>query len=367
MYISIKSVTQSLFFCVLFASFLQAHERISPCSPEIRESSESASGVSCCRFHKRQAKKHKKYTDRSPKKTCRPNKEKDTSDIPCCHFHTCGNKKKKKCCDKLHKKSYQSSTEKVTGTKPCCHVHGCRAKKHKKLHVRCIPEKDNQSGDQKPPRPLSEDEVDKKKVSSPSPHAIIAEIYANVSGNKITTAEIDLIKKKGGNPTYGEIKPESLTTLLQELGITKDDVLYDLGSGTGKVVVQSCLEFPFKKVVGIELCQNRHEKATHALGQLKQRGFIKKKHSIHFIQGDIVETPCKDATVIFMCSTCFSDELMTKLAEKISQLKKGTRVITLKRLPNPKKYKLAFVREYRLAMSWSTPEGSPVYVYEKIS
>lgn len=330
MSISIKSVTQSLFFCALSASFLQAHDQFATYTPEIKESSKNFSDVSCCRFHKRLAKKKKKHAQKLAKKTGHPRKEKDTDSH-------------------------------------CCHPHCCRKKKHKKDCSLCMPATANQANSQKSNLPLSEKKLPKKKSSKIAAHDVISEVYANVTGHQISAIESDLIKQKGGNPTYGEIKPESLTKLLQDLGITKHDVLYDLGSGTGKVVVQSCLEFPFKKVVGIELCQNRHEKAVHALEQLKQRGFIKKNHPIHFIQGDIVEKPCTDATVIFMCSTCFSDELMTKLAEKISQLKKGICVITLKRLPDPKKYKLTLMREYRLAMSWSTPEGSPVYVYEKTS
>lgn len=293
MSMSLKSVTQSLFFCVLSVSFLQTQEINSAYTYETRVYNEEASSVSCCRFHKREAKKKKK-----------------------CHA--------------------PCTTKRITQKYP---KKSCLIREEKTVAI--------------------------KKVSNLSSHDLISEIYANVSGNKITAADSDLIKKKGGNPTYGEIKPESLTTLLQEIGITKKDVLYDLGSGTGKVVVQSYLEFPFKKVVGIELSEHRYKQAMHAIEQLKKRGLIKKKRTINFIQGDIVEASYKDATVIYMCSTCFSDELMTKLAGKISQLKKGTRVITLKPLPSPKKYKLALVRECRLAMSWSTPEGSPVYVYEK--
>lgn len=322
----VKSVTHSLFFCVLSISFLHAQEIHYPSTAETREYPENSSDLSCCRFHKREAKKKKKYISASPKKSCHSNKEKDDSGLNCCRFHN------------------------------------GQGKKHKKAHSLITQEQGIQTGGQKNHLPSPKEKVDKKSLS---PHALIAEIYANLSGNQITAAESDLIKKKGGNPTYGEIKPESLTKLLQELAITKNDVLYDLGSGTGKVVIQSYLEFPFKKVVGTELSEYRYKQAMDALAQLKKRGLIKKKRTISFIQGDIVETSCTDATVIYMCSTCFSDELMTKLAEKISQLKKGTRVITLKQLPNPKKYKLALMREYRLAMSWSTPEGSPVYVYER--
>ncbi len=195
--------------------------------------------------------------------------------------------------------------------------------------------------------------------------SVLDELYSGISGSMIPHAESDFIQAKGGNSTYGEITPGALTAILQRLAITKKDVLYDLGSGTGKVVMQSYLEFPFKKVVGIELSAQRYNQAQRALYGLKSRGLVDKKRSISFIEGDIVETPYADATVVYLCSTCFSDDLMTKLAEKFSRLKKGARIVTLKQIPHPNKYKLELIDESRQAMSWSTPEGSPVYIYKK--
>ncbi|MBS1986491.1 methyltransferase domain-containing protein [Candidatus Dependentiae bacterium] len=203
------------------------------------------------------------------------------------------------------------------------------------------------------------------KFQSSAVAAVMDDLYRGANGSIISPAESDFIKAKGGNSTYGEITPSALTALLQQLSITKKDVLYDLGSGTGKVVMQSYLEFPFKKVVGIELSAQRYKEAQRALAGLKSRGFVDKKRSISFIQGDIVETPYTDATVVYLCSTCFSDDLMTKLAEKFSRLKKGARIVTLKQIPHPNKYRLQLIHECRQAMSWSTPEGSPVYIYKK--
>lgn len=193
---------------------------------------------------------------------------------------------------------------------------------------------------------------------------LFSRIYAQ-STSYIPKEEASLIEQKGGNATYGEIVPDSLNRILSDLGVTKKDVLYDLGSGMGKAVIQSYLTFPFKKVVGIELADKRYQQATQAMNYLDTHGYLDKKRTMLFIKGDIVETPYKDATIIYMCSTCFSDALMEKIAEKCSHLNKGLRIITLKLIPNPSNYKLLLKNEYRLPMTWSQSFGSPVYVYEK--
>lgn len=197
------------------------------------------------------------------------------------------------------------------------------------------------------------------------PRSIMTEVYDRKSGFGIPAHETKLIEGKGGAPTYGEIKADSLAVLLHDLNITKKDVIYDLGSGIGKVIVQSYLEFPFKKAVGIELSEKRYNLSTQVLDALKNRGLVDPKRHIEFIYGDFVETPFKDATVVYLCSTCYSDELMTTLAEKFSQLKKGAHIISLKQIKDPAKHKLALTKEYRLPMTWSGPDGSPVYVYER--
>ncbi|MDR3646963.1 MAG: hypothetical protein P4L22_05490, partial [Candidatus Babeliales bacterium] len=69
-----------------------------------------------------------------------------------------------------------------------------------------------------------------------------------------------------------------------------------------------------------------------------------------------------DATVIFMCSTCFPEELMNSLTKKLSSLKPGLKLLTLKDLTNPELHNFKLIKEYTLPMTWST--GSSVYLYE---
>ncbi|MDD1475293.1 hypothetical protein MEO41_29110, partial [Dolichospermum sp. ST_sed4] len=59
---------------------------------------------------------------------------------------------------------------------------------------------------------------------------------------------------------------------------------------------------------------------------------------IEFIQADFTKTNISDANVVYIASTCFDDNFMSKLALSLEQqLATGTKVITLTRkLPSAK-------------------------------
>jgi len=192
--------------------------------------------------------------------------------------------------------------------------------------------------------------------------SLLNELYADKSGFGIPAEETEMIRAQGGAPTYGEISYEAVDKVLNDLCITQEDVLYDLGSGVGKVVLQGYLSFPFKKTVGVELSKKRYDQSVEAKNLLEKKGLLNAKRPLMFLQEDFTESNLDDATVVYMGSTCYSDELMEALVEKLAKLKKGVRVISLKRLPDAEKYNFVLVKEYRLPMSWS--KSSPVNVYE---
>ncbi len=187
------------------------------------------------------------------------------------------------------------------------------------------------------------------------------------------------IKECGGDPTYGEIKHLSATVLLDALQLTSEDVFYDLGCGVGKLVMQVYLMSPAKRAVGIELsearcgcarkvlkpisgklydtCMNCENEIRKLLGQEKLKKTTKK--TIEFFEKDMLKADISDATVIFTCSTCFSDDLMNKLVKKFATLQDGLRVLTLKQLPEHPDFK--FVRTFTLPMTWS--KSTPVHMY----
>src|SRR6476469_1853526 len=70
--------------------------------------------------------------------------------------------------------------------------------------------------------------------------------------------------------TYGEITYPGITRLLDFANIGADDVICDLGSGVGKVVIQSFLKTPAKRCFGIEASQARYASSTEVLRRLRE-------------------------------------------------------------------------------------------------
>lgn len=209
---------------------------------------------------------------------------------------------------------------------------------------------------------------EKKEGGVVNTEQLLARRYAEITGFGIPKEDEELIVCKGGAPTYGEIEYLSLKTILDDLpSSVKKGVFYDYGSGVGKVCVQAYFDYPFKKVVGIELSGKRIGGAKRVLYDLKRLDLLDPKRKMEFIQCCFLECDTDDADVIYMCSTCYSNELMTKLVKKFSKFKKGLYVITLKDFSeeDTRAYGFEKVKEYKLPMSWSRDTGgSPVHVYK---
>jgi|GEM_PF-1048759 len=209
--------------------------------------------------------------------------------------------------------------------------------------------------------------------------AIVSELYKEKSGFRISEDEKKCIKEAGGDPTYGEITWASCAFLLDMLDLTQDDKFVDMGCGIGKFVAQAGLTTEVGESLGIELSETRCQCAQHMSKPLTglydvcvkaeneirkklQQPALKKakKKTIKFIQSDMLKVDVSDATVIFICATCFSEDLMQKLADKFALCADGLRVVTLKQFPAKNKH-LVLRDTYTLAMTWS--KTTPVYVY----
>jgi hypothetical protein len=130
--------------------------------------------------------------------------------------------------------------------------------------------------------------------------------------------------------TYGEMLPESVDIMLKEiLQLDAGDVFYDLGSGTGKIVLQAFLTTNVTSAIGIELSSRRTNIARASLSKLISLGWISpldafkwmplisNHRNIQFIEGDMFSLSLADATAIYACSNLFSDETMDGLYQKI--------------------------------------------------
>lgn len=188
----------------------------------------------------------------------------------------------------------------------------------------------------------------------------IDKLYRDITGFGISAEDTGLIEAHGCAATYGEITFDGVETLLKLLKLKDTDVFYDFGCGVGKMVVQVYLDSPVKKSVGIELSNERAENARKIQEQLQLDNKLQPGRTIAFYEESFLDADVSDATVIYLASTCFSDDIMKKVTDKLGTLKKGLRVVTLRQLAANNKFSL--IDQFILPMTWS--DSTPVYLYE---
>ncbi len=196
--------------------------------------------------------------------------------------------------------------------------------------------------------------------------------------------------------TYGEITMLGARQLFHHMGLTtqqsrssnKDFHFYDLGSGGGRLVIQSYLELPSVSTsVGIELSPSRHEIASQTYKYLQENGDVTRIRNlarrawgiddkddtndsrIELYEGDLFKLDISNATHIYVSSLCFSEQMLEMLVEKIEREATSLQVIaSLRMLPLKKNNDDALVKigsfpwQEWIEMSWSK-EGSSVYLY----
>ena len=136
---------------------------------------------------------------------------------------------------------------------------------------------------------------------------------------------------------YGEIRFSIFAKAIHKIktlynGLNKDGgVFYDLGSGSGKMVLAAALLYPFSKSIGIEYLSDLHD-----LSQiLVQRYYKSKKRnnttSVLTKLGDICDETFpwfEDADVIYCNMLAFEEELLHKVRELLKRVRPGTFVLT---------------------------------------
>jgi ubiquinone/menaquinone biosynthesis C-methylase UbiE len=125
----------------------------------------------------------------------------------------------------------------------------------------------------------------------------------------------------GPSVPFVPTRPEVLDLVFQALDLKEGDVLYDLGCGDGRIVVEAAKRYPVKKAVGVELRDELYKEATE---RVKREGLDSRVEIIH---GDFFRVPISEATVVYMyLLTSVNEALKPKLKQ---ELKPGTRVVTL--------------------------------------
>ena len=202
------------------------------------------------------------------------------------------------------------------------------------------------------PRPAAED-----------PRLVLRRLYRDEDGYELHGYELDpdddaRVRATNSSPTYGEIMPTATDRLIEHLGMRRDDVFYDLGSGVGKVVLHVAMRAPIRRVVGVELVRSRHRIARRVLDQVKAAG-LARAGECELRCADFMRTPMGDATVVYTCSTAFPTPFMNELAARLARLCTGLRWVSTQDLDENPWFELEDV--LRLDMSWR--RKSKVHVY----
>eukprot|EP00928_Gymnodinium_smaydae_P065134 TRINITY_DN48316_c0_g1_i1.p2 TRINITY_DN48316_c0_g1~~TRINITY_DN48316_c0_g1_i1.p2 ORF type:complete len:267 (+),score=71.88 TRINITY_DN48316_c0_g1_i1:150-950(+) len=167
-------------------------------------------------------------------------------------------------------------------------------------------------------RPLSDEErlvVDR-----------VVELFRGLGhGYDISGEEKAAVTAVGGSSTYGELEPQAIPRLLRALALTPDDVFFDLGCGTGKVLVGAALGSPVARCVGLELAATRTQIAVDAF----RRSELDDRCSA-YVEDFVVAPRLADATVCYCCNLTLPNTTFAALLIRMADLPRLRLVATMK-------------------------------------
>jgi SAM-dependent methyltransferase len=118
---------------------------------------------------------------------------------------------------------------------------------------------------------------------------------------------------------YVPTSPEVVEAMLKLANVTKDDIVYDLGCGDGRIVVAAARAFG-AKATGVDIDPQRIAEAN---ANAKTAGV---EGRVRFILGDLFQQDIHDATVVTLY---LLNTLNLKLRPKLwKELKPGTRIVS---------------------------------------
>jgi len=115
-------------------------------------------------------------------------------------------------------------------------------------------------------------------------------------------------------PTSGGVAD----AMLKMANVTASDVVYDLGSGDGRIPILAAKKFGARSV-GVELDADLIKQSNK---NARKAGVTDK---VKFVQEDLFKTDLSDATVI---AIYLSNSINMRLRERFEHLKPGTRIVS---------------------------------------
>jgi SAM-dependent methyltransferase len=119
---------------------------------------------------------------------------------------------------------------------------------------------------------------------------------------------------------YVPTPAEAVDAMLKVAKVSKDDVVYDLGSGDGRIPIMAVQKYNAARAVGIDINPDRIKEAQ---ANLKAAGVGDR---VRFLNEDLFQADISDATVVTLY---LLPSLNLKLLPKLlSDVKPGTRIVS---------------------------------------
>jgi hypothetical protein len=192
-------------------------------------------------------------------------------------------------------------------------------------------------------------------------------LYGDVQGYSLSSAgRAKLGREADPVLTYGEVTPECMEQMMEAANPQPGEIFYDLGCGTGKAVVVSAFLRPFKRCTGLELVEDLYNAAsavgTRYMNEVKSQLPGHENQEVTFVHGSMFDQDFSDGDVFYTHCTCFDDDMMNKISQKLEACKPGTRVMTItKGLTSPQ---FELVSAAPIRMGWGE---ATMYLYKKLA
>lgn len=160
------------------------------------------------------------------------------------------------------------------------------------------------------------------------------QLFADVQGYSLSaTGRAKVGRDADPVLTYGEVTPESVEYMMQMTDPQHGEIFYDLGCGTGKAVILSAFLRPFSRSTGIDIIEDLWQSASQSGARYEAdvKPLLENRahQQVTFVHGSMFDQDLSDGDVFFTHCTCFDDDMMNRISQKLEACKPGTRVITV--------------------------------------
>jgi tRNA G37 N-methylase Trm5 len=148
--------------------------------------------------------------------------------------------------------------------------------------------------------------------------AILAVATLLMACTDLTAQSTDAARTRTPDVVYVPTPQPVVDKMLEMAGVGANDVLYDLGSGDGRIPVTAAKRFG-TRAVGVDIDPQRISEANTNAEQAEVTD------KVTFIHGDLFETDLSDATVIALY---LLPSLNMRLRPTLQELEPGTRIVS---------------------------------------